>query len=92
MYLITLKPVTMKLSEFFALDEARKKQAILHEGVLVGKRLSAAHFIFLFQLENCYVEAYCNRLSRDIEEYRVFDRLDPLQPYLDELEIDDLLN
>ena len=82
----------MKLSEFILLNEEQKKGSLLHEGVLIGKRSSADWLIFLFQLENCYVESYCNVQSRSVEEFRAFTHLEPLCPYLDDISLDDLLN
>lgn len=82
----------MKLSDFILLDEKEKKQAVLHAGVLIGKRRDAASFAFLFQVQNFYVEAWFNVENKGIEEYRVFDHTRLLQPYLDDIRIDDLLN
>ena len=48
--------------------------------------------VFLFQLESYYVETYCNVKSKAIEEYRIFGNSTPLNPYLDAISLDDLLN
>lgn len=82
----------MKLSDFILLNEEEKKQAVLHEGVLISKRAAPASFIFLFQVKNFYVEACFNPDNKDIEEFRMFDHTSLLQPYLDSICIDDLLN
>ncbi|MGZ3839339.1 MAG: hypothetical protein ACXVMS_02370 [Flavisolibacter sp.] len=82
----------MKLSDFILLDEEQKKGTLLHEGVLIGKRNSENCLIFLFQLQNYYVESYCNRKSKSFEEFRAFTHLEPLYPYLEDLPLDDLLN
>ncbi len=37
-------------------------------------------------------EAYCNPTSKAIEEYRVFDNIEVLSPYLDAIPLDNLLN
>src|SRR5688500_13030196 len=58
---VLLKMETMKLSEFILLNEAQKKKTVLHQGVLVAKRSRGECLVFLFQLDNYYVEAYCNR-------------------------------
>jgi hypothetical protein len=84
--------VTMKLSDFILLNEEQKKGTLLHEGVLIGKRNSQDCLIFLFQLNNYYVESYCNLQSRSVEEFRAFTHLEPLSPYLDAIPLDDLLN
>jgi hypothetical protein len=82
----------MKLSDFILLNEEEKKETVLHEGVLIGKRTAPASFIFLFHVQNFYVEACFNPNSKDIEEFRMFDHTSLLQPYLDSICIDDLLN
>lgn len=82
----------MRLSEFIVLSEEEKKWAVLHSGVLVGKRDSSDCKVFLFQLDRCYVEMFCNLQNKAVEEYRVFDDTNGLQPYLQSIPLDDLLN
>lgn len=84
--------VTMRLSDFILLKEEEKKLVVLHNGVLVGKRSNTDYMVFLFQLENYYVETFCNRRNKAIEEYRVFDGTGALSPYLDMIPLDGLLN
>ena len=80
----------MRLSEFILLGIDEKKSAVLHQGVLIGKRLQAGDMVFLFQLENYYVETFCNAATKAIEEYRVFDTTLPLHPYLDSISLQSL--
>jgi hypothetical protein len=82
----------MKLSEFILLDEERKKETVLHQGVLIGKRQVQSSMIFLFQLQNYYVETWCNFKNRSVQEYRIFDNTTSLAPYLASISIDDLWN
>jgi hypothetical protein len=82
----------MRLSDFILLNESEKKDIVLHLGVLVAKRSYPDKMVFLFQLENYYVEAFCNQANKAIEEYRVFKSLSLLSPYLDSIAIDSLLN
>ncbi|HVU94797.1 MAG TPA: hypothetical protein VHE34_06210 [Puia sp.] len=82
----------MKLSEFILLNEQEKKSTVLHRGVLLAKRSSVDSMVFLFQLGSYYVEAYCNSANKAIEEYRMFENIGVLQPYLDAIPLDQLLN
>lgn len=82
----------MKLSDFILLNEDQKKGTLLHEGVLIGKRNSNDCLVFLFQLQNYYVESYCNIHSKSVEEFRAFTQLEPLHPYLEAIPLDDLVN
>jgi len=82
----------MKLSDFILLNEDEKKAAVLHVGVLIGKRSNFDSMVFLFQIGSYYVEAYCNPEDKAIEEYRVFDNINLLHPYLEGIPIDRLIN
>jgi hypothetical protein len=82
----------MRLSEFILLNEDEKKSTVLHQGVAIAKRSSFNSMVFLFQLGSYYVEAYCDPLTKAIEEYRMFDNVDVLKPYLEAIPLDNLLN
>lgn len=82
----------MKLSEFIVLDEADKKRSVMNKGVLLAKVTNPDSIIFLFQLEDYYIETYCNVENKTIEEYRVLPGINALRPYLEAISIDDLLN
>ena len=82
----------MRLSEFILLHEQEKKSAVLHRGVLLAKRSSFDSMVFLFQLGSYYVEAYCNPENKAIEEYRMFENIEVLQPYLETIPLPNLLN
>jgi hypothetical protein len=82
----------MKLSEFILLNEEQKKGTLLHEGILVAKRHHIGRMVFLFQLENYYVESYCNVNDHSISEFRVLLDNEPPAVYLENISLDDLLN
>lgn len=84
--------LTMKLSDFILLNGDQKKMTVLHEGVLIGKRKTFHSMVFLFHLDNYYVETYCNPENKEVEEFRVFGNSALLNPYLDSIPIDSLLN
>ena len=84
--------LTMRLSEFILLNEQEKKSAVLHRGVFLAKRSSFESMVFLFQFGSYYVESYCNPANKAIEEYRMFDNIIVLKPYLDAIPLDNLLN
>jgi hypothetical protein len=80
----------MKLSDFITLNEEEKKLAVLHNGVLIGKRTFDSHIVFLFQLNNFYVETFGNTKTKKVIQYRVFDNTNLLNPYLENIAIDDV--
>ena len=82
----------MKLSDFIMLSEEEKKLAVLHRGILVAKRSNSNYLFFLFQMDHFYVETHCDIVKKSIEGYKMFHHLKLLEPYLETIGIDDLLN
>jgi hypothetical protein len=82
----------MKLSDFIMLNEEEKKLAVLHRGILVAKRSNSTHLFFLFHMDHFYVETRCDIAKKCIEGYKMFHHLKLLEPYLETIAIDDLLN
>lgn len=82
----------MKLSEFILSNEEEKKWSVVHEGVPLAQRTYEDMIVFLFQLEDYYVEAYCNVADKSIEEYRVLPDTNAIRHYLDAIPIDNLMN
>ena len=82
----------MKLSEFILLNEAEKKWSVMNHAVPLAQRSYADLIVFLFQLEDYYVEAYCNVADKSIEEYRVLPDTNAIRLYLEAIPIDELLN
>lgn len=80
----------MKLSDFIMLNEEEKMYSVLHEGVLVSKRKKTGYIIFLFRLNNFYVETFCNTATKGVTQFRMFEHTTLLQPYLESIVIDDL--
>ena len=81
----------MRLSNFILLSEEEKKNTVLHQGILLAKRDTEVCKIFLFGLNDYYVELFCNRQSKAVEEYRAFGDTRFLSPYLKTISLDDLL-
>jgi hypothetical protein len=82
----------MKLSEFILLNEKEKKCAVMNNAVALAQRIYPDIIVFLFQLDNYYIEAYCNKASKAIEEYRVLPDANAIGHYLEAISINDLLN
>ena len=82
----------MKLSEFILLNEEDKKCAVMNNAVALAQRTYPDIIIFLFQLDDYYIETYCNIANKTIEEYRVLPDTNAIGHYLEAIRIDDLLN
>lgn len=80
----------MNLSHFILLEEKQKWHTVMHQGVLLAKRDAQQCKIFLFRLEDYYVETWCNMHNKIVEEYRVFSHGQALQPYLQAIKLDDI--
>lgn len=81
----------MKLSEFIVLPLEEKKITVTHQGVPIAKREFFDYMIFLFRLTDFYVETYCSKTTKAVEEYRAFFNTDHLGLYLESIPLDDLL-
>lgn len=82
----------MKLSDFIMLSEEEKKFAVVHRGVLIGKRQTRDQMVFLFYFQNFYVETFCSMASKAVVQYRAFTHTKLLEPYLDTIVIDDVFS
>ena len=82
----------MKLSEFILLNEVEKKCAVMNNGVALAQRTYPDLIVFLFQLEDYYVETYCNVVEKTINEYRILPDTNAIKHYLEAIPIEDLLN
>jgi hypothetical protein len=82
----------MKLSEFIVLNHAEKKCAVMNNAVALATRTSPGLVIFLFQINDYYVEAYCNVADKRVEEYCILPDTNAIRHYLEAMPIDDLLN
>ncbi len=82
----------MKLSEFLLSSETDKKYVIMNKAVPLAQRTYRDTHIFLFQLEDYYVEAYCNITSKAIEEYCILPDTNAICHYLEAIRIDELIN
>ena len=81
----------MTLSEFNLLNEETKLGILLTNGECIGYRKEADSCIFLYQLFSFYVEEHSACAEGYGILFRSFSSIDELQPYLEEIDISDLL-
>lgn len=81
----------MKLSEFIVLNSSEKKNAVMHQGILVAKQKEPAQIRFLFQMDAFYVEMHCDYSSKQVSEYRTFTNPSHLHLYLDQIPLNGLM-
>ena len=81
----------MKCAVFQRLPSRRQRQLVLDKGVPLGKRESRNFCIFLFAIDSFYVEVYFFKESGDYCTLKPFEEVAKLEPYLEQINVDDLL-
>jgi len=77
----------MTLDEFTRLNETKQAEVLLAQGAFVAERMYKNFAIFLYQVNNCYVEVYHNVNFNVMQGMRCFQDDEALQPYLEEIDI-----
>jgi hypothetical protein len=81
----------MKVEEFKKLYPRRQRQLVVERGVPLGKRESQRFSIYLYGLHGFYVEVYFFNESGEYSTLRPFEEVDKLAPYLQQIDIQELL-
>ena len=81
----------MKPQHFDLLTQVEKAQYVLYQGVEVASRDYKEFDIHLYQMPGFYVEIFCHKTSGKINALRSFSDMDMLDPYLQDIELDSLL-
>jgi hypothetical protein len=82
----------MTLYEFKSFDLDRQAEFTWDHGVLLGFRDEKEKHMILYSLQNFYVEIQYDAYQNDIIGIISFISDDPLLPYLDRIDITDLLS
>ena len=77
----------MTLDEFTRLNETKQAEVLLAQGAFVAERMYKNFTIFLYQVNNFYVEVYHNVNFNVMQGMRCFQDDEALQPYLEEIDI-----
>jgi hypothetical protein len=77
----------MTLDQFTILPETKQAETLLERGIFLADRLYKNFSIFLYQLDNFYVEVYHNLRFDVMQGMRCFQDEDALEPYLDSIDI-----
>lgn len=81
----------MKRGYLGQLDEIEQADIIQETGVMIGKRKDEYHNILLFQVEGFYAEIYYHSHFNVIIKIKTFSNTNNLEPYLQAINLDDLL-
>lgn len=77
----------MTLDEFTILDEASQAEALIERGVFLAERMYKNFSIFLYQLDDFYVEIYHNLKYNVMQGMRSFKEEEELEPFLESIDI-----
>lgn len=82
----------MTLKYFRRMSETKQFHRLLTKGVCVSERLTEDMQLLLFQLDRFYVEVAFSRITDEAVGARSFEDTDELAPYLETIDLSELLN
>lgn len=82
----------MRFEEFQQLSLDEQHKIVSNEGVMLRERLTHSFLIFLYGLDGFYIELFFHKKSGVFATLKPFNNLDELSPYLDDIDLNKLLN
>ncbi len=82
----------MTYYQFYTLNEDEQANAIWAHGVLIGSRETEDCKVLLYQIDAFYVEIYFNPFLRDIIRIKGFPTTQQLEPYVEQIDISELIS
>jgi hypothetical protein len=82
----------MQLEVFKLLSVPVQAHLICELGVMLCQRRQDDYLIVLYQVDGIYVEVYYRGASEEIEKFRSFHSTELLEPYLDAVCFEELVN
>lgn len=82
----------MKLYEFNTLNMEAQIDAVCSKGVCLGGRQEPQFRIFLYQVDGFYVEVFYHWGTKKVTDFKAFMDTDLLEPYLDEINLAELMS
>jgi len=80
----------MTLYQFNVLDNIKQAETLWAKGVHIAERFDDTHSIILYQIEGFYCEVWYCREHNKIEKFRTFSSVTQLEPYLPNIDINNL--
>ena len=87
-----LQKQVMTLHHFNALDQDKQRWWVLERGVYLSNRKTDDFTVFLFQLDGFYIEIFFHNENDEVYLIKSFANTDELEPYLEEINLFQLLN
>jgi hypothetical protein len=82
----------MQMSEFMRLSHTEQSDYLYEKGTYVGKSFQGENLRVLYQVHHFYVEVCYREYRRFIRSIECFDSTTGLDPYLIQINIEELLN
>ena len=82
----------MTLYEYHQYSIDEQIDLLYREGIYLGKRRKSSLSVVLYQLDSFYIEIYYNKYRRLVKQLRCFHSVDFLAPYLEQIDVDELIN
>ena len=82
----------MDLVEFNTLPIQYQAQFTWDNGIFLATRKTNAHVINLYYTKKFFVEVHFSLRNEGVDKIASFTNLDHLQPFLDQIELSDLMN
>jgi len=81
----------MTIEQFRATSQYVQKSMIKIHGTFLLKRKSVETYAYLFQVDGFYAEVFFNERNGNILQIKAFDNVDELEPYLEEVDISEIV-
>lgn len=81
----------MTLYEYHSLSEDVQIELLYEQGIYLGKRKDRQITAVLYQLFDFYVEVLYIKYRYHIHEMKYFHSTDLLQPYLEQIDVEELM-
>jgi hypothetical protein len=79
--------MNLGLYEYNVLPDVKKTQLLWDNGVFLMNREDDNQLVNLYALFDFYVEVYYMQKSNEIKRIKTFKSINPLQPYLDRINL-----
>ena len=83
--------LVMNLHHFNALNQEKQRRLVLQKGVYLTGRRTRDFTVLLFDVDGFYIEVYFYTATNTVFLIKSFEHTDPLQPYLNSIDIKALL-
>jgi hypothetical protein len=81
----------MQLADFVAMNNAEQIRSLTTKGVRLGNRADEQYQITLYQIDGFYVEVHYHKVEKHVTHIGAFSTIEPLEPYLAEMDITNLI-